>query len=37
MWATNWSLIDKFGNQVLLEPVAMLILLKVWFPAATER
>jgi hypothetical protein len=26
--ATNWSLIDKFGNQILLELVVMLILLK---------
>jgi hypothetical protein len=29
--ATNWSLIDKFGNQILLELVVMLILLKRWF------
>jgi hypothetical protein len=21
MWVTNWSLIDKFGNQILLELV----------------
>jgi hypothetical protein len=36
-WCDQLSLIDKFGNQVLLEPVAMLILLKVWFPAVTEK
>jgi hypothetical protein len=34
--ATNWSLIDKFGNQILLELV-MLILLKRWFLLAAER
>jgi hypothetical protein len=32
--ATNWSLIDKFGNQILLELVVMLISLKRWFLAA---
>jgi hypothetical protein len=35
--ATNWSLIDKFGNQILLELVVMLILLKRWFLLAAER
>jgi hypothetical protein len=34
--ATNWSLIDKFGNQILLELVVMLILLKRWFLLAAE-
>jgi hypothetical protein len=36
MWVTNWSLIDKFGNQILLELV-VLILLKRWFLLAAER
>jgi hypothetical protein len=35
--ATNWSLIDKFGNQILLELVVMLILLKRWFLLAKVR
>jgi hypothetical protein len=34
--ATNWNLIDKFGNQVLLELVVMLISAQRWFLLALK-